>query len=129
MTSATPRRSRKKNVVPVPDDPASSTRDLAESLRLARVDVVPSITGRRSSRINPTELTARKLSSSAFALFGKHGFDEVTVADIAADAGVTSRTFYRYFPNKETLLLDVSDQTNERLAGLISSVSPGRART
>lgn len=50
-------------------------------------------------------MTARKLSESAFALFDVHGFDNVTVAGIAAAAGVTSRTFYRYFPSKETVLL------------------------
>lgn len=108
-----------------PAAPAGLDIDLAESLRQASVDVVPVIADRRSSRVNPTELTARKLSSSAFALFGQRGFDHVTVADIAAEAGVTPRTFYRYFPNKETLLLDISDQNNDRLVRLIATVSPG----
>lgn len=93
-------------------------------LEAARIDVIPTITDRRSG-VNQTEETARRLSSTAFLLFEERGYDSVTVADIAGMAGVTARTFYRYFPGKETLLIDVSDHINDRFAELIMSELPG----
>jgi AcrR family transcriptional regulator len=37
-------------------------------------------------------------------LFGERGYDSVTVQDIAAAAGIGSRTFFRHFRSKEELL-------------------------
>jgi AcrR family transcriptional regulator len=43
----------------------------------------------------------RDLVAAAVALFSSRGYDETTVDDIAAAAGVGRRTFFRYFPSKE----------------------------
>jgi AcrR family transcriptional regulator len=43
----------------------------------------------------------RDLVAAAVALFSSRGYDETTVDDIAAAAGVGRRTFFRYFPTKE----------------------------
>lgn len=50
--------------------------------------------------------TREALRAAGIARFGRDGFDETSVRDIAADAGVTERTFYRHFRSKEALLFD-----------------------
>ena len=45
------------------------------------------------------------VSAAAIALFLEHGFDRVSVADIAAAAEISKPTLFRYFPSKEDLVL------------------------
>jgi AcrR family transcriptional regulator len=45
------------------------------------------------------------LRESALQLFSILGYDAVTTDEIAERAGVSSRTFFRYFPTKESVLL------------------------
>lgn len=48
--------------------------------------------------------TRQALISAATELFGRYGYDETTVADIAAHAEIGTRTFFSYFTSKEELL-------------------------
>lgn len=41
---------------------------------------------------------------AAFTLFGERGFEQTTVDDIVALAGVGRRSFFRYFPSKESVV-------------------------
>ncbi|WP_030227000.1 TetR/AcrR family transcriptional regulator [Streptomyces sp. NRRL WC-3626] len=60
----------------------------------------------------PTGLRARKrertrdaIGAAAVSLFLEHGFDRVSVNDVAAAAEVSKPTLFRYFPTKEDLVL------------------------
>ena len=50
--------------------------------------------------------TRARLQREALRLFADRGYDETTVADISAAAGVTQMTFFRYFPAKELVVVD-----------------------
>ncbi|KAF2775236.1 MULTISPECIES: TetR/AcrR family transcriptional regulator [unclassified Streptomyces] len=49
--------------------------------------------------------TRRLVQAHAVRLFTDHGYDAVTVADVAEAAGVSAMTVYRHFPTKEDLVL------------------------
>jgi AcrR family transcriptional regulator len=59
--------------------------------------------GRRESA---KEATRRSLQDAATTLFEERGYAGTTVRDIAEVAGVTERTFFRYFGSKEELLAE-----------------------
>src|SRR3954470_13635065 len=63
-----------------------------------------------------------RLRKAALALYFERGFEQTMVADIAERAGVTARTFFRYFADKREVLFDNSAALEERsLAALEAS--------
>jgi AcrR family transcriptional regulator len=63
--------------------------------------------------------TREAIARAAMELFEAHGFDEVTVAEVARAADVSEKTVFNYYPTKEDLLLHGSD---ERRAALIEAI-------
>lgn len=60
-----------------------------------------SATPEPGGRVGRRPSTSRAdLEQHALRLFAAHGFDEVTVEDIAAAAGIGRRTFFRYYRSK-----------------------------
>lgn len=53
--------------------------------------------------------TRQALVDAATDLFERHGYEQTTVADIAATADIGTRTFFSYFASKEELLFPESD--------------------
>lgn len=62
-----------------------------------------------------------RLQQSALALYGKRGFDNTTVAEIAEEAGLTKRTFFRYFADKREVLFHGSEELAELMVAEIGS--------
>jgi AcrR family transcriptional regulator len=56
-----------------------------------------------------------RLRQAAMALYVERGYDETTVAEIAERAGLTARTFFRYFADKREVLFAGSDALQQRL--------------
>lgn len=64
--------------------------------------------------------TRRTLIRSAFALCAERGIEDVTVADIAAGANVSTRTFFNYFSSKEEAILGGTERA-ERFVELLAA--------
>jgi AcrR family transcriptional regulator len=60
----------------------------------------------KTLREQQRDFAASEIARRALALFLERGFDEVTVDEIAAAAGISPRTFFRYFPTKAHVLRD-----------------------
>ena len=52
------------------------------------------------------EQARRRLQQAALELYRAQGYDRTTTAEIAAQAGVTERTFFRHFADKREVLFD-----------------------
>jgi AcrR family transcriptional regulator len=74
-------------------------------------------------------LTRQRISDLATALVVTRGFDNVTVAQIAETVGVSEKTVYNYFPTKESMILDMADESVERLGKALRSRQPGESLT
>jgi AcrR family transcriptional regulator len=61
----------------------------------------------------------QQIAGVAMRLFATKGFDHVTVAEIAAGAGVSEKTVFNYFPTKEDIFFD---EVPERLRALTDAV-------
>ena len=65
-----------------------------------------------------------ELERIAFGLFEANGFDETTVDDIAAAAGIGRRTFFRYFPSKNDIAWGAFEAELERMRVRLKACPP-----
>ncbi|MFJ8044246.1 TetR family transcriptional regulator [Kitasatospora sp. NPDC096147] len=78
--------------------------------------------GAGSRRAAAQRLQMRQdLATAAMDLFSSQGYEETTVDQIAAAAGVARRTFFRYFRSKEEAIFPDHDDTLVRVADLLAS--------
>ncbi|MFM2485214.1 TetR/AcrR family transcriptional regulator [Celerinatantimonas yamalensis] len=78
--------------------------------------------------------TAREIQQTTIELIQKHGFDQVTTGAISRHLGISHRTFFNYYANKESALIGLgpkipeeaiarflanSDQSNQSLKQLM----------
>src|SRR5665213_3306640 len=67
-----------------------------------------------------------RFRAAAMELFGEIGYEQTTVAAIAERAGLTARTFFRYFADKREVLFAGSIGLQEQLVGALDG-APGSA--
>jgi len=68
-----------------------------------------------------------RLVMAAIELFEERGFEATTVADIAARAGVTERTFFRQFADKREVLFGDPGEYNATFTDAIAAASADAA--
>src|ERR1700744_658807 len=68
-----------------------------------------------------------RLEEAAMALFDERGFEGTTVADIAERAGLTKRTFFRYFGDKREVLFSGTEPLQAKFVEAIAAAPPDAA--
>src|SRR4030081_1910164 len=61
-----------------------------------------------------------RLEQAAMELYGERGFDQATVAEIAARAGLTERTFFRHYADKREVLFAGGGSRQEILVDIVA---------
>lgn len=91
------------------------------------------MSNRPGLRDRKKEVTRQAISNVATRLFVEHGFDNVSVADIAHEADVARKTVFNYFPRKEDLFFDREEEgralVREALAGRGAQSPVGAVQT
>jgi len=89
------------------------------------------VKSRYNSRVGLREskklLMRQVIADEAMRLFATRGFDHVTVAEVAAAAGVSDKTVFNYFPTKEDLFFDEVPRREAALVEAISGREPGES--
>jgi AcrR family transcriptional regulator len=65
-----------------------------------------------------------RLAKVAMELYAEQGFDQTTVAAIAARAGLTERTFFRHFADKREVLFYGTEMLRDLLTGAVADSPP-----
>jgi AcrR family transcriptional regulator len=71
---------------------------------------------RRPLRERKRRRTRDDIVAAAYQLFGRHGYDRVTVADIVDAADVSRSTFFRYFGDKQEVVFSRQQELRDAAA-------------
>lgn len=83
--------------------------------------------GEGNLRERKKRLTREAIAAVAMPLFAEHGFDKVTVAQVAAAADVAEKTVYNYFPHKSDLFFDEAGEILAELLFAVGNRGPGQS--
>lgn len=73
------------------------------------------------------DLVREAIAHAAWELFAAEGYEGATVAEIARAAGVSRRTFFRYFSSKEDVVVGTSDALAEDVLAAFARRPRGEA--
>ena len=81
----------------------------------------------RKARPSRTEKTRKRIIAHGERVFRERGFRKVTGEELCAGLGMSKRTFYRYFPDRDALVVAVFDEYLEKYGPAIleNLTSPG----
>lgn len=77
------------------------------------------------ARADAVEATRARLIQAGLEAFGAHAYDDVTIAAVAAAAGVSHQTLLNHFGSKEGLYLALVDSVGDEIAQLRSTAVEG----
>ena len=89
-------------------------------------EVTGTVAGRVAQRTTSparvrAEAEARSLIEAALAVLRRHGAAGLTVVEVLAEAGLSTRAFYRHFASKDELLLALFDADTEAVRGRVDA--------
>ena len=70
-----------------------------------------------------------RLEQAAMELYSERGFEQTTVAEIAARAGLTERTFFRHFADKREVLFWGAASLQELMVTTLAATPDSRLRS
>jgi len=71
--------------------------------------------------------TRQALADAALELFLEHGFEQVSVRDIAEKADVSTTTLFAHFPSKEALVFDREEEVDAALTAAVRERPKGQS--
>lgn len=69
-----------------------------------------------------TEIRQQQIADAALQIIGSKGIHGATIAEIAAEVGISEGNIYRHFKNKEEILKSVIEKIGEDLCRILTSV-------
>ncbi len=83
--------------------------------------VAPNPNGAVALRERARAAVRREIAAVAMRLFTDRGFESVTVDQIAHEAGISPRSFFRYFATKEDVVLDGVGDAGHRVEAAMAA--------
>lgn len=80
------------------------------------------VKARKKNKSKKQSPVRNKIMSKARTLFGRKGYQNTTVRDIAAAYGCEPANIYNFFPGKEDILFEILDQEMEAIISGISDI-------
>jgi len=91
-------------------------------------NVKPGKRGRPPGQTAQGAAARDRLYSTAMRLIAERGYEATTLRDIAKEANVSVGLLYRYFPNKQAVILAFYDELSADFARQAATMRPGRWR-
>lgn len=108
------------------DDRSGHGKLIADVLRALATGQAPGDAGDEGLRERKKRLTRQLISDTATMMFLDRGFDDVKVAEVAAACDVSEKTVYNYFPTKESLVFDRTDEMAAAIGRSLRDRGDGR---